>query len=274
LNLPQKVNANATFAREVLDCSVFTHDHDFESSPATKRLRSIVWNVYYKYFRPCDSLIDLTCGTGTDAIELASNGIYVLAIDSSTEMIAVLKKKIASTALHPFVTPMQLSFQKLRLLNGQQFDGAYSNFGGLNSTGRLEQVARDLAHLVKPGKHVVLSIMPPMCLWETFSFLIRGKWNHAFRRREPDGVLANVNGERIWVRYFAPNYVRHVFGPHFEFVELRGLNVFSPPPASQTAYRILSKANILLEKLDDLIPKNSRLNWYGDQYLIVFRRKG
>ena len=91
---PEKLNLNSALARDDLDRSVLTHDHEFESSPRTKRIRAIVWGMYYKYFRPCDSLLDLNCGTGADAIELASNGMYVFGIDSSAEMIAILKKKI------------------------------------------------------------------------------------------------------------------------------------------------------------------------------------
>lgn len=256
------------------DNAALVYDDEFERHPATRRLRRIVWNLFFKHFHQGDYLLELNCGTGTDAIELASNGIRVLATDASAEMIAVAQGKLDRTALHSLVTPMQLSFQRLRTLSGQQFDGAYSNFGGLNCTSRLHQVAFDLATLVKPGKYIALCLMPNFCLWETFTFLLRGKWKKAFRRRQPNGVLADVHGEKVWVHYYSPQLVRHIFAPHFDFVSIQGLNVFSPPPSMRTSYTLLWKANQLLEMLDDALPKNSVFHGWGDHYLIVLRRKG
>lgn len=259
--------------REALNNSARIYDESFERLPATRRIRRIVWSIFHKYFRPVEHLLELNCGTGTDAMELASSGIYVLATDASSDMISLVRSKIASTALYSFISPMQLSFQRLHVLSGERFDGAYSNFGGLNCTRNLKQVAFDLANLVKPSKYVVLCLMPDFCLWETTTFLLRGKFRQAFRRRQPDGVLAAVNGDRVWVHYYSPKAVRKAFAPYFDFVELKGLNVFAPPPAARRSNEFLGKAVRLLEFLDDSLPKNSRINGWGDHYVIVFRRK-
>ena len=261
-------------SRTAFDAAAATYDHEFESLNATKRIRRIIWSIYYRHFRPADSLLELNCGTGTDALELASNGMYVLATDSSVEMIGVLRRKLMGTALNAFVFPMQIPFSRLKVLYGRQFDGIYSNFGGLNCTSQLHQVAYDLAMLVKPGRSIVLCIMSNFSLWETLAFLVRGRWRKAFRRSAHDGVLAKVNGERVWVHYYSPDQVKKMFASHFDFVELHGINIFSPPPTSRTAYRLLGKFNRILEKLDEWIPANSSLHGYGDHFVIVFRRKG
>ncbi len=269
----RELTTTSRLERASFDSAAQLYDDEFETKPAARRLRRIVWNIYYKYFRAGDSLLELNSGTGTDAMELASNGIRVLATDASSEMIAVMHKKLDRTALHSLVTPMQLPFQRLRSLSGRQFDGAYSNFGGLNCTRRLPQVAFDLAALLKPGKYAVLCLMPNFSLWETLLFLALGKWNKALRRRQPDGVLADVHGERVWVHYYSPEQVKTIFAPYFEFVELRGLNVFSPPPSARITHKLLWKGNRLLEAIDDALPKNSTLHGWGDHYVIVFRRK-
>lgn len=260
-------------SRGAFDLAASVYDKEFESHPATRRIRRIVWGIYNEYFKPGDSLLELNCGTGTDALELASNGIRVLATDSSAEMIAEVRKKLHGTALHSLVEPMQLPYTRLNQLQGQSFDGAFSNFGGLNCTNRLSQVANDLGILVKPGRHVIMTLMPRFSLWETLAFGLRGNLRKALRRRQPDGVLADVHGEKVWVRYYDPPHVVRIFSPLFVPVAIRGLNVFAPPPASRTAYNVLWKFNRILERMEDAIPANSRLHAIGDHYVIILQRK-
>lgn len=253
---------------------VETLNRNSELYPATRRIRRVVWNIYYRHFRPGDTLLDLNCGTGDDAMELASAGIRVLATDGSSEMIEGIQKKLYGTAIRTLVTPMHLSFQRLYMLNGSQFDGAYSNFGGLNMTKRLDQISSDLARLVRPGGYVVLNVMSKTCLWETASFLLRGKWKKAFQRRSPDGVLASMNGERVWMHYYSPDDIKRSFQRQFNFVSVKGLNILAPPPSAMPVSKILGRGARLLESLDDSLPSNSALHGLGDFYVIVFRRKG
>lgn len=245
----------------------------FDADPVTKRLRRVVWEYYHRYFHPRDPVLELGCGSGSDALELAANGIHVVATDASALMIAELHEKIEGTALRPFVTPMHLSLQRLAALHGTTFDGAYANFGALNCTNRLPQVARDLALLVKPGKHLVLTLLSDFSLWETVSLLCRGHWRRAFRRRHPEGDLAEVRGEKVLVHYYSPRRAREMFSPYFEFVESRGLNVISPPRSATLVRRVLGRATHLLDAVEDSLPPTSRLHGWGDQYVMVFRRK-
>lgn len=253
---------------------VETYDHEHESLFPTKRIRKIVWSIYYKYFKQGDSLLELNCGTGADALELASNGIYVTATDASVEMMSVVRKKVTATALHQFVFPLHLPLSRLRTLYGRQYDGVISSFGGLNCTNQLHQVAHDLAMLVKPGGIIVLSILSKFSFWETISFLLRGEWNRAFRRRLPDGVLTKMKGELVWAHYYSPAQIRTTFAPHFDCVEHRGINIFSLPPTSIKIYRLLGRMNRLLEYLDDHLPPGSGLHSFGNHFTIVLRRKG
>ena len=239
----------------------------------TKRLRRVVWGYYHKYFRPGDSVLELGCGSGLDALELAANGIHVVATDPSPLMIAELHEKIEATALRPFVTPMHLSLQRLAALHGTTFDGAYANFGALNCTNKIPQVARDLALLVKPGKHIVLTLFSNFSVWETISLLCRGRWRRAFRRRHPEGDLAEVRGERVLVHYYSPQRAREMFSPYFEFIEYRGLNVISPPRSSTLVRKLLGSTTRLLDALEDSLPHTSRLHRWGDQFVMVLRRR-
>lgn len=255
------------------DKAALTYDEEFESLPATKRLRRKVWDIYYRYFKEGDTLLELNCGTGTDAIELASNGMRIVATDASVQMIAATARKIRGTALNRLIRPIHLSFHRLSALYGTQFDGAYSNLGGLNCTSRLDRVAADLAVLVKPGKHVILCLMSDFSLWETLSFTVRGKLTAARRRKAPYGVLADIKGEKVWVHYYSPAEVQRRLSSFFELVEMRGLNIFSPPPTSRLAHQVLGGTVHLIEALEDTIPRNTRIQAWGDHVVYVFRRR-
>lgn len=269
----QNVSSLYRGGRGAFDRAAADYDNEFERHPATRRIRRIVRGIYHQYFQSGDSLLELNCGTGTDAVELASKGMRILATDSSPEMIAEVRKKLHGTALHSRVEPMLLPFSRLHQLRDRSFDGAFSNFGGLNCTNRLLQVADDLGLLVKPGRYVIITLMPKFSVWETLSFVLRGKWRKAFRRRQPDGVLADMHGEKVWVRYYDPSDVVKAFSSMFVPVAIKGLNVFAPPPASRRAYKVLGRFNRVLEHIDDTLPGNSRLHALGDHYVIVLQRK-
>lgn len=270
MNVPEKI---PTRSHGTFDSAARTYDDQFERLPATRRLRNIIWQTYYEYFRPGQSLLELNCGTGTDAMELAASGISILATDASQEMINETEHKLASTGLHAFVETRHLSFHRLHTLNGRNFDGAYSNFGGLNCTRRLDSVAHSIAPLIKPGGYLVLCMLSKFSLWETLSFLLRMKPRKAFRRLQTDGTLADVHGEKVWVHYYSPQEVVRIFGRDFVPVAGYGLNIFSPPPTSRLAYRVLGPLARLLERLDDLVATRKPFYALGDHFVIVLQRK-
>src|SRR5689334_24179740 len=80
--------------------------------------REQVWTVIDPLFAPGQRVLDLGCGTGDDAIHLASRGVYVVGIDASAAMVneAVLKG----------VDAHHLSIEGISAMPGQ-FDGALSN---------------------------------------------------------------------------------------------------------------------------------------------------
>jgi ubiquinone/menaquinone biosynthesis C-methylase UbiE len=259
--------------RGPFDGAARSYDDEFERLPATRRLRNIIWRTYYEHFRPGDSLLELNCGTGTDAIELAASGIQVLATDASEEMIKEVERKLASTGLHTYVETRQLSFHRLHQIKGKVFDGAYSNFGGLNCTRRLDHIAQSIAPLIKPGGYLVLCMLSKFSLWETISFLLRLKPAAAFRRFQTDGTLADVHGEKVWVHYYWPNDVVEIFSRHFIPIAGYGLNILSPPPSSRRAYAVLGPIVRLLERLDDYLAARKPFYALGDHFVIVLRRK-
>jgi ubiquinone/menaquinone biosynthesis C-methylase UbiE len=250
------------------------HDNEFDTLPATRSMRDVIWRTYYQYFRTGDSLLELNCGTGVDTMELASNGIHILATDSSEEMIATTVRKLSSTGVSPYVQARRIKLHNLNTLDGLQFDGVLSNFGGLNYTRYLDAVARELGRLVRPGGFAVFCMMSKYSVWGMLSDLLRRGPLKAIRRFGKDGTLLDVNREKVWVHRYSPKEIVRVFSTHFTPVDGFGLNIFAPPPSARTFNKLLRPFRPLLEKLDAAVARNKFFYALGGHFVIVLRRKG
>jgi hypothetical protein len=108
----------------------------------------------------------------------------------------------------------QLSIEELDRLDGPRFDGALSNFGGLNCLTDLAAVSRALAARLDPGAVALLCVMGPVVPWEWLWFLVRGEPDKAFRRLRPGGVP--WRGLRI--QYPSIADARRAFAPAFRLL--------------------------------------------------------
>src|SRR5215469_5278327 len=63
-----------------------------------------------------------------------------------------------------------------------QFDGAFSNFAGLNCVLDLEQFGRGLAQLLRPGAPALLVLFGTVCPGEWLVEALRGRPGAMFRR--------------------------------------------------------------------------------------------
>jgi SAM-dependent methyltransferase len=229
-------------AKPVLDPTAFDafagdYDDNFTHSGLGRLLRPRVWATLAQYFTPGQRVLELACGTGEDALWLARQGIRVTATDGSAEMVRVAQAKTAAAG----VAVEQLSLQQLmagqRPLNqnslggdrssptgstslggglrpppgrstkvASRFDGAYSNFGGLNTINAWPLLAKRLADLIKPGGTLILVPMGPFCPWEIAWYVAHGQPKVAFRRF--GGSAPAKIGERvipIWYPSAAPS---------------------------------------------------------------------
>jgi SAM-dependent methyltransferase len=259
--------------QHAFDSAAPVYDAQYEELYGIKRLRRIIHACYLRHFRPGQRLLELNCGTGTDAIVLAQNRMHVLATDLSPAMIAEAQKKVEAARVVESVELRVLSYLDLGSLRGEKFDGAYSNMGGINCTNDLGIVAAHLGSLIQPGGFFIATVLTNFCLWETLAFLGRGKLRQAFRRRKKAGVAAHLHGGRVQTYYFSPRAFASAFANWFDVVSIAGLNIFTPPPNSPRAYSLVPKLMRLLERLDDSVAHISPFSAIGDHFLIVLRRR-
>lgn len=118
-----------------------------------------------RYLKPGDVVLELACGTGTLAIELASRVREIHAIDISSRMLAIASGKAAERKL-----------ENIRFIHATIFDEALSSetydvvmaFNILHLVENTPQVLHRIHKLLKPGS-VFISSTP--CLGEKKSFV-------------------------------------------------------------------------------------------------------
>jgi SAM-dependent methyltransferase len=207
--------------------------------------------------RGASSVLDLGCGTGTDAAWLAGRGHEVTGVDASAGMLAIAEA--ATRGL------------RVRLIHGDlaspppgPFDAALSNFGALNC-GPLEPVAAALARSLRVGAPLVVVLLGHRSPAEAVALGVRGHVRTAWRRRR-DGS-ATVGGVDVDVRFHRPHHVRAAFEPAFSVEQVHGLGLVLPPPGPLG--RSLHRLAAALAPADRALGRH--IPW-GDHVIYVLRR--
>jgi SAM-dependent methyltransferase len=210
-------------------------------------MRRVLHAHFARVFKPGQRVLDVGCGTATDAIFLARRGVHVVGIDFSAEMIAQARGKIAAAGLQDRVRAEVLPVADMTQLEGP-FDGLISAFAGLSTLRDLGQFASDTAMLVRPGGHVVLHLLNRFSLWELLGHLQHGNWRAArqvghLRTRE-----FTIGGRPVrHSLYFGREAYRCYFATNFALRQTYSLGALRPP---HTVNRVPRNVTNALEWLD------------------------
>jgi hypothetical protein len=152
-----------------------------------------------------------------------------------------------------------------------QFDGAFSNFSGLNCIADLGAVACSLASLVKQNGRLVLCFSTRFCLMEILYYLVHGQWRKAFRR--PKGYSeVTLDGVQFTVYYPTLRKIRQSFAPDFRLYSCTGIGVTVPPSYLEAWARQHPRLFLLLRRLEKLFATMPILRSTGDHVLLCFER--
>lgn len=244
------------------------YDAGFTRTDLGSRLRRAVWNRLDVLFLPGDRVLELACGTGEDAIHLGERGVRVLATDASAEMVRVAGEKVDRAGLAGTVMVRRLAVEDLAGLDEPLFDGALSDFGGLNCVADLHAAGTALAARLRPGAVAVLCVMGPLVPWEWGWFLGRGQPGKAFRRLTPGGV----EWRGLRVRYPSIRSLRQAFAPGFRVRRVAALGAFLPPSYTESWAsrhpRLIARLDRWERRLETVPP----LPWLADHYLMELER--
>jgi ubiquinone/menaquinone biosynthesis C-methylase UbiE len=264
--------ANFSTAGEAFGRIAASYDDLFTRTVIGQAQRKQVWKRLLQAFAPGDRILELNCGTGEDAAYLAARGRRIVACDASAEMIKVANTRAQRETKRGDIVFQHLSNEGLRLLfRGRPFDGAYSNFSGLNCLSDLRPVARDLASLIRPGGRVLICLWTRVCVGELVWYLLHGQTQKAFRRFSGK-AQARVGGLTIQVSYPSVGEVRRAFAPWFELEDRQAIGLFVPPSYVECWARKHSVMVGYLEKLDETFAGFPVLRDLGDHVLMEFTR--
>jgi ubiquinone/menaquinone biosynthesis C-methylase UbiE len=227
----------------------------WSNTPIGRLQRDAVLRKVRPLFRAGDFVLDLGCGTGDDALDLARNGVRVTGIDSSAGMVRIARDR--------GVDARHLSMEQSGSL-GMRFDGVISNFGAMNCVERLADLREPLADVVRPQGWMAFCFLNRVCVWESVWHGSKGMFRKAVRRWRGE---AHALGTRIF--YPSVRDIESSFRPHFRLERRVGIGVFVPPSYIDAVPARTLSGLAAMDRMTSWAPVMRAL---GDHQLFIFRR--
>jgi SAM-dependent methyltransferase len=245
-----------------------TYKQAFTGTLVGSMWREAVWREFDAAFQSGCYVLELNCGTGIDAIHLAHRGVSVLACDISSRMIELAHQNAVGTGVEELLDFRVLATEQLATLQATTtFDGAFSNFSGLNCVQDLAAVRRSLACRLRPGSRVLLCMLGRFGIWQKLWHLAHGEWNHVFRNAQStDGAGA------IKVQYPSPKQIVALFSPDFKLRRWKGIGTAVPPAYMEHWAVRFPQLTQCLNHIDRLIGGVPVLRNLGGCVLLEFER--
>lgn len=207
------------------------YDDAVEPNPIHAHLRGRSLQWLDEAFGPGMHVLEIGCGTGTEAVHLAVRGVEVTAIDISEEMVRRAERRVRDANLGGRVHVQQATSADVGTLFGPAtFDGAYASFGALNCGPELPAIARTLARVLKEEAVFATSVVSRPSALEMGLGVLHLNPAKAFRRLHEPATI-NLDAEApLEVHVFSERDLRRAFSPQFRIERLEGWLVTIPPP--------------------------------------------
>jgi ubiquinone/menaquinone biosynthesis C-methylase UbiE len=247
------------------------YDAHFTRSSIGRAQRDVVWRKATEVFRDKLSILELNCGTGEDALFLASRGHCVTALDASRAMIDRASQRKEDEAPSAAVDFRLLPTEYLSALSSTRFDAVFSNFSGLNCVSDLSEVAMQLARRTSSGAPALVCFSTRFCLWESMWYLLHGQLRKAVRRWSGHST-AMLNGIDVNVYYPTVRDIARAFAPHFTLRSATGIGIFVPPSYLESWMQRFPRVLATLTAADRIVCRLPLLRTLGDHVLLHFVR--
>lgn len=265
----QKSNFHQTVS-EYYDKDVdYGFESKAESNPLLDRIRNDFRSVTVKY--PFSKVLEIGCGPGFDVAWFATEfpQSEVIGIDISEKMATLAQQRVTSQKL---TNARAITLDERGLLENFQpgeFDLVYVYFGALNTVPDLEESAKDILALLKPGGHAVLTFVNKWYLREMFVQALKLNFKVAFSRLKKEwGGYSPTR--HLPSRCYSPKQVLSAFSD-FKLLEKKGYSIFYPAWYNpQKLKGKEQKGDKLWEKDQGL--QNSLLWSKGEYTLFVFEK--
>jgi len=222
-----------------------------------------------------DTLVEIGCGTGAEAIIISKRVGRIVATDISPKMIDLLKVKIRAKGLSGKIFPALVRAAEIskvtKLTEGKRVTAAYSFNGALNCEPNLSRFVDELDSTLQEGGHFVCTIRNSLCLAEVLSHAAVFQFDRMTpRKKQP--VMVSVGGIDIPSFYYSPGTFAKYFGEKFKLRKLIGLPAILPPAYLSDYYVKFKRISPILERTESLVSRRFPFNRLGDQTLFVFQK--
>lgn len=244
----------------------------------SERVRRETMAAAASTFLPGERVLELGCGTGRDAVAMASRGVRVVATDVSAAMVAITRERAEREGVGDLVEARTMSAAAGASQAGP-FDGVYSNGAVFNLEPDLAQVARGLGRCLRPGGRMITTAANRTSLFELLVYPLVLRPRKAFRKlREtvPIPISRGGPGKRYVVptRFLTPREFLSPFAGAFEIEDWKGLQVLTPPWNLVDMAERFRTAVVPMEALEDRVGRWPGVRSLGAIYLLVLRRRG
>ena len=256
--------------RAAFDSVADVYDGPLGNNDVVQWLRGALLRLVSDTFPPGSRLLDLGCGTGIDAVQLAQRGYSVTASDWSPRMASVTRARALDAGVGDRMDVVTLGMHELHRLPARSFDGIYSDLGAVNCVGDPADLAAECARLLHPNGRAILSVIGRICPWEMAYYLARRRPGRAFIRWSRGAVPVSLNGSTVWTRYYTPGELGRQMSDSLELLEQRSLCLFSPPPYLLAVWNRFPRLCRVTAVLDEHLGSWPVIRGGGDHFLAVF----
>lgn len=215
------------------------YDTTFSNSLVGHEQRMASREHLFKFLEGKNNLqvLEINCGTGEDAVWLASLGHTVTATDQSAEMIRIAQQK-SNVIKSNTIQFMSCSIEELNtVFPNKKFDLIFSNFSGLNcvSPKNMAEVNKQLLSLLNNNGHLAVVIFGKYTIWEMFYYLLKFDFRNAFRRWSNKQVNVQLTSTVTQpVYYYSPSALVRLLSP-FKLVSKKPVGITIPPSYMEQA---------------------------------------
>ena len=262
-----------TSVSESFDHAAEDYDREFTHTGigVLQRQRVYHWLTRVGWFEQPGELLEVNCGTGEDAQEMASRGFAVRATDLSPKMVELTKRKTPDQVLVE-VADMSTAVQRY----GSQTQFILSNFGGLNclSPSELSEFCQASGDAQHTGGKVALVVMPKFCLMESAYFFVTGRWSKIWRRRTSGAVDVQVGGNLVSTWYHRPGTLKKSLRAAGYRIDLcKPVALFLPPSYMSNRLKAGSFGLKILHTFEKMLGAVSWFSGAADHFIIVATKK-
>ena len=153
------------------------YDDLFTRSMIGRAQRGAVWEVLIDTFEPGSHSWNLIAAPGKMRSSLRGIDVSVVACDASEQMIETARQRMRSEDPEATIEFELLATEHLsELLRQELFDGALSNFSGLNCVADLNKRPANWQLCVAPDAPVLICLSTRYCLLEMIWFALHGRF--------------------------------------------------------------------------------------------------